>query len=286
MIKSISRVALVAALAMGSAASANHQWGTYHWSKGTGQLTVPVGDNVTAVWDSYLRVAIGGTGARDWNDSTAIESPVVAGATTARRCRAAAGRIEVCNLRYGNTGWLGVAGISISNGHITSGYTKLNDTYFDTAQYNTPAWRRLVTCQEIGHDYGLGHTDEAFGNANDGTCMDYTNAPAGGTLGGFNYGPSNEYPNQHDYDMLNTMYAHTHQATTNFGVREPGSAAAPPSSDRGLEGGNSMVDWGRAIDYDAEGRPHRFEKSEGGRKIITHVFWVPGFRPHGSRHED
>lgn len=284
MSKFVARVALAsfATLAIGSPALADHAWGTYHWSKGTGQLSVPVGDNVDSKWDSYLDVAVGGTDVNDWNDSSVIESPLVAGGTTARRCKAAAGRIEVCNLRYGNTGWLGVAGISISGGHITSGYTKLNDTYFDTAKYNTPAWRRLVMCQEIGHDYGLGHTDETFGNYNDGTCMDYTNAPAGGTLNGFNYGPSNEYVNQHDYDMLESIYAHTHQATTNFGEREVGKPAAP-GADLGIDGsGNSPADWGRAIGFDAEGRPNLFEKSEPGRKIITHVFWAIGEGPRGS----
>ena len=294
--KMITRIALVsvATLAIGSPALADHQWGTYHWNKGSGELDIPVGDNVTSVWDSYLQVAVGNKkdgsdvgSEKSWNDSTAIQSPLVNGGTTARRCKAAAGRIEVCNLTYGQTGWLGVAGISISAGHITSGYTKLNDTYFNTAKYNTPAWRRLVMCQEIGHDYGLDHTDEAFGNANDGTCMDYTNAPAGGTLNGFNYGLSNEYPNAHDYEMLESsaMYGSGHPHTgsaTNFAVREVGKEGASGASDGSLESGNSMADWGRAVDHDGEGRPHVFEKIEGGRKVITHVFWVPGFRPHGS----
>ena len=274
-----------------SPALANHQWGTYHWSKGGGELAVSVGDNVEPKWDIYLEVAVGnkkdGTdsgSAKSWNDSTVIQSPLVTGGTTARRCKAAAGRIEVCNLKYGQNGWLGLAGISISGGHITSGYTKLNDTYFDTAKYNTPAWRRLVMCQEIGHDYGLSHTDEAFENPNDGTCMDYTSDPDGTIANPDQL--SNEYPNDHDYFMLasDAMYGsgHPHTSATNFGVREFGKAA-PAASDAGIEGGNSPADWGRAIDYDGEGRPHIFEKSENGRTIITHVFWVPGYRPAGSR---
>lgn len=274
-----------AALLVGSPAFADHAWGTYHWSKGTGELTVPVGDNVDSNWDSYLRVAVGGTSVGDWNDSSAIQSPVVTGGTTARRCKAAAGRIEVCNLKYGNTGWLGVAGISISGGHITSGYTKLNDTYFNTAKYNTPAWRRLVMCQEIGHDYGLGHTNEIFDNYNDGTCMDYTNAPSGGVVGGFDYGPSNEYVNQHDYDQLESIYGHAHQTTTDFGEREPGKPAAS-GVDLGIEGGDSPADWGRAIGYDAQGRPNIFMKEQGGRKEITHVFWAIGEGPKGREHHD
>ena len=39
--------------------------------------------------------------------------------------------VRICNLAYGNTGWLGLASISLdSNGHIVKGYTKLDDTYF------------------------------------------------------------------------------------------------------------------------------------------------------------
>lgn len=289
MTKFLVRAALFscAAIAVGPAV-ANHPWNNYHWSKGTGALDIPIGDNVDSKWDLYLQRAMtggprvnGGVG-EGWNAAAEIESPIVAGGTTARRCTAAAGRIEVCNLRYGQNGWLGLAGISISGGHITSGYTKLNDSYFDTAAYNKQEWRMMVTCQEIGHDYGLTHTNETFNNYNDGTCMDYTNAPAGGIVGGFNYGPSNEYINQHDKDQLATNYAHSHQTTTNFGVREVGKPA-PAAPDGGIEGGNSPADWGRAIDYDGQGRPHIFEKSENGRKIITHVFWVPGYRPAGSR---
>ena len=52
---------------------------------------------------------------------------------------------------------------------------EVNDTYFNTAKYNTPVWRNLVMCQEVGHTLGLDHQDEIFDNVNLGTCMDYTN---------------------------------------------------------------------------------------------------------------
>jgi hypothetical protein len=144
-----------------------------------------------------------------WNASTVIESPWSFGSISQRRrCTSATGKIEVCNESYGQTGWLGIAGISLSGGHIVKGYTKLNDTYYATAQYNTPAWRRLVYCQEVGHNYGLAHQNEIFTNVNTGSCMDYTNAPAAGILGGVNYGLSNEYPNAHDYEQLLTIYNH------------------------------------------------------------------------------
>jgi hypothetical protein len=187
-----------AALLVGGQALANHAWNTYHWSRTTAEITPPVGDNVTSQWDSYLRTA-----ASDWNRSVYIQSPVVTGQSNARNCRPTAGRIEVCNSTYGNTGWLGIAQIWLTGGHISQGTTKLNDSYFNTAQYNTPSWRALVACQEIGHNYGLGHQDENFATDSTNSCMDYTNLPAG-----------NEHPDAHDYQQLETIYAHSHSTST------------------------------------------------------------------------
>src|SRR4029450_6362799 len=130
----------------------------------------------------------------DWKGSMVMNLAKVDGPTRARQCRPTAGRIEVCNERYGNTGWLGIAQIWLDGLHITQAIPKLNDTYFNTQPYNKPEWRRLVTCQEVAHDFGLDHQDENFDNPNLGSCMDYTGNPLGP--------PSNEHPNQHDYAEL------------------------------------------------------------------------------------
>ena len=115
-------------------------------------------------------------------------------------CKPTVGRIEVCNGNYGNNGWLGIAQIWITGGvHITQATTKLNDTYFNTPTYNTPAWRQLVVCQEVGHNFGLGHQDENFDNVNLNTCMDYTSDPA-----------SNQHPNNHDYWQLDHDLSEPH----------------------------------------------------------------------------
>lgn len=297
MSKFVLRAALLscAAIAAGPA-SAEHAWNNYHWQKGSGELAVRVGDNVSAKWDDYLRQAMnggprvgsGGNG-EGWNASSVIWSEIVAGTTNPRNCKAIAGTIQVCNARYGFTGWLGIAQIWLSGGHIVQGITKLNDNYFDTATYNKPEWRMLVTCQEIGHDYGLGHTDETFDNYNDGTCMDYTNAPAGGTVGGKNYGPSNEYINQHDEDQLEAIYGHAHAAATNFGIREVGKAPQQDAfSDNGI-GGDSPASWGAAVSRDGQGRPDIFVADLGnGKKRVTHVFWAVGEGPRGQQdhHEE
>jgi hypothetical protein len=181
-------------LALAMPAFATHAWSTYHWKRTTSQLTVSVGDNVSS-HDT-------GAGRRgDWVQAMVIQSPLVPGSTNPKNCRAVAGTIQVCNNKYGNNGWLGIASISLSGGHIVQGTTKLNDTYFNTPTYNTPTWRALVTCQEVGHDYGLGHQDEDFSTDNTNSCMDYTSIPAG-----------NEHPDAHDYQQLLDIYDHLESA--------------------------------------------------------------------------
>lgn len=267
------------AVVVGSSAMAHHRWSTYHWARTSDKIRPPVGNNVSLVWKPYLDLAIDGkpTGEPGWNDVVGnfpayIESTIVAGGTSPKNCKPVIDRIEVCSSAYGRTGWLGVAQIWLSNGHITQAITKLNDTYFKAgSQYDTPAWRSLVMCQELGHDYGLGHNDETFQNYNNGTCMDYTNAPQGGVVSGFDYGPHNMYPNAHDFEELHAIYQHTNDGGTQTATK---SEAA---------GGDTPSEWGRAIDFRTDGRPHVFEKiTPTGARMITHVFWAHGEgpRPH------
>jgi hypothetical protein len=232
-----------------SSPSADHAWGNYHWARTANPFTLDLGDNVTAVWDASLRTA-----SADWNQSTILDTVVDTGQARNKQCRPQAGRVEVCNAAYGNNGWLGIAQIWASGSHITQGSVKMNDTYFNTAQYNTPAWRALVVCQEIGHTFGLDHQDETFNNANLGTCMDYTNNPN-----------TNQHPNAHDYEELETIYAHL-DSTTTVGAEVPrgnGVDLDVPS------------EWGRLMRTHKGGRAQTFERDFGnGRKVITFVIWA------------
>jgi hypothetical protein len=253
----LSAAVLLPAVLLAAPLLASHAWNDYHWKRTTAQLAIPVGDNVDANWDSYLTTAVD-----DWNVSTVIQSTKVAGTTNPKNCRAVRGTIQVCNGRYGNTGWLGIATISLSGGHITQGTSKLNDTYFSTPQYNTPSWKALVMCQEYGHDYGLGHQDEDFSTDGTNSCMDYTSQPA-----------NNEHPDAHDYEQLEIIYAHS----------EIG-AALPPGGNASIavDPGDTPAAWGRAIHADAQGRPDMFERIDGpGQKTITHVFWTLDHDPRG-----
>jgi hypothetical protein len=277
MISKILRAALLAGVALAGATPtmANNAWGNYHWAKTGSTLPLKVNTAVTSQWTSYVGFAI----TTDWNGRSLLRltNQSAPGGTSAKRCSPITGQVLVCNDSYGNRGWLGIASITAdASSHITSGTTKLNDSYFNTAQYNKPEWRAMVACQEIGHDFGLGHQDEAFGNVNLGSCMDYTNAPQGGVVGGFNYGPSKEHPNTHDTDELNIIYGHadgytTSTAATNFGVRQVGKAVpqALPAA------GETRAEWGTATHRDGKGRPDMFSRSlPGGGKQLTHVFWA------------
>lgn len=230
-------------------AGATHAWGNYHWARTANPFTVKLGDNVSSAWDASL------TGASsDWSQSTVLDTTVVPGNDIGKekRCPATSGRVEVCNAKYGQNGWLGVAQIWANGDHITQGTVKLNDTYFNMATYNTPAWRNLVTCQEVGHTFGLDHQDENFTNANLGTCMDYTNNPS-----------TNQHPNKHDYDELAIIYSHL-DSTSTVGAMPAGFANADM---------HAIENWGKKVDDN--GKAALFVRDFGnGYQIFTFVIWA------------
>lgn len=230
-------------------AQANHAWGSYHWARTANPFTLKLGDNLTSAWKPYLTSA-----SSDWNKSAVLDTTIVSGQSN-NNCRATTGRVEVCNRTYGNNGWLGIASISVTGGvHISSGTVKLNDTYFNTAQYNTPSWRQLVTCQEVGHTFGLNHQDENFDNPNLGTCMDYTSSP--------DAAPNNLHPNQHDYDQLAAIYSHLDSSTT------------VGQSTTVREVGNSKASWGKRVARSGKGSDVYVRDFGNGDKVITFVVWA------------
>ncbi len=242
-------IALATAMVPGTA-QANHSWNNYHWARTANPFNLKLGDNVDSNWDSYLA-----TTSSDWTQSTVLNTAIVPGSTTGKRCAATTGRVEVCNAAYGQRGWLGIASINISGSHITQGTVKVNDTYYSTAKYNTPAWRNLVMCQEVGHTLGLDHQDENFDNTPLGTCMDYSNDPV-----------PNQHPNQHDYNQLVAIYSHL-DSTTTVGQ------AAPTGSGRAT--GNSPKSWGDQVEGSRARGHSTYVRNDGnGSYIITFVTWA------------
>ena len=241
----VTALVAMAVSALPSLVLGSHSWGGYHWARTSNPFTLKVGDNVGSAWDSVLNTTIS-----DWTASTVLNLAKVTGTAKGKNCRPSAGRVEVCNRAYGNNGWLGVAQIWVSGGvHITQGSVRLNDTYFNTATYNTTAWRNLVSCQEVGHTLGLDHQDENFDNANLGTCMDYTSNPG-----------TNQHPNNHDYAELVDIYGHL-DSTTTVGSAVNGAAAA--------------TGWGRLVSSSASSHSSIYRLELGnGHSVLTHVIWA------------
>jgi len=177
-------------------ASASHSWANYHWGRTSQDFPLQVIDSNTPDWDGELAQTLG-----DWSKSTAFNLSVTGyddSSRTRKLCRAVSGKIRSCNASYGNNGWLGLASINISGDHITQGTAKMNDSY--SAQFAVQTERDHVMCQEIGHLFGLGHTSEDGSTQN--TCMDYSQSS------------TSTRPNQHDYDMLTSKYAHLDSVNT------------------------------------------------------------------------
>lgn len=260
-VKTAGLVALAAVVVTGTVAYASHSWGNYHWARQSNPFTLKVVDSVTSAWDSSLDTANA-----DWSTSSFLNLTKENGSTSStdrRQCKPVAGKIRTCNYTYGNNGWLGLAQIWVSGNHITKSVTKVNDTYFNTSTFNTSPWRSLVMCQEIAHDFGLGHQDEDFSNPNLGTCMDYTGDPDGTLKNQL----SNEHPNQHDYDQLETIYTHLDSITTVGQIRPQGKGNHDDAAD--VDG------WGKSIRKDEKGKTSLYEDDLGkGDKVFTFILWV------------
>lgn len=239
-------------------AFANHAWGTYHWARTSNPFSIKIIDSNTPDWDDNLSAAN-----TDWNQSTVMNNVIEAGSDTSntrKRCPKETGKIRSCNAAYGFNGWLGLASISISGGHISSGTSKMNDSYLASSSYNETN-RQHVMCQEIGHDFGLGHQDESGADLN--TCMDYANAL------------DNPKPNAHDYAQLETIYAHLDSTTTIASIFDVSTMSASRPQTLG-EILNDAGQWGVPVRFDSKGRPNQFimPTHEDGFEL-THVFWAP-----------
>lgn len=257
-IKTAILASFVLFIAAGALVYAEHSWGNYHWARSANPFTLKLGDNVSTAWDVYLAEA-----SNDWSQSLVLDTAIVPGGTNARRCRPTSGRAEVCNYKYGFNGWLGVASIWVSGSHIIKGTVKVNDSYFDTPTYNTPAWRRFVMCQEVGHEFGLNHQNENFSDPNLGTCMDYTNDPSGALKGQL----SNEHPNTHDYEQLQTIYGHSDSTSITTQRRNRHSDNDEQSDDWSE---NSEV-----LQRDSKGRTSLYVRDFGNNeKAFTFIIWA------------
>jgi hypothetical protein len=233
-----------------------------------------------ALWDQGVRLRGWSNTAPPpvWNQAekgpVKLTIPSAKGTSDRKTCKPKPGVILVCNYTYGQKGWSGLAQIWLSNGYISQATAKLNDTYFTEAYYQNAAYyagfanpteavkadRLLVACQEIAHGFAADHDDEAFGNTNTGTCMDYGNSPK-----------YDEHPRFADYATLKRMYC----------ASGCGDAPAPPTSVDTVAAGSEVENdpryWGEVVHYDSKGRPSHYRKNLGnGQSVETFVIYARG----------
>lgn len=116
-----------------------HNWGCWRQPN----RTVPVYN--TASLRSQAAAAIS-----EWNNDTVLSLP----------SRSSHTEISVFDGSYGNTGWAGLASIESASGcSILHGHARVNRSY----SYTSNGYRGIF-CQEVGHLFGLDHS-------NDGGCM-------------------------------------------------------------------------------------------------------------------
>ena len=240
-------------------ASANHSWGGYHWARTSNPFTVKLVDNLsTASWKAHLAAASSHPTENDWSDASVMDTTVVSGSPN-KRCAMRAGTVQVCNSKYGNNGWLGLATIYLTGGtHITQASAKMNDTYFNTSYYNNPNEKLHVMCQEVGHGFGLGHTSEDGSSQN--TCMDYfSNTGVNATS------TTSTRPHQHDYDTLAGIYSHTNDGLTTL--------ASAASTSPGMAGRADAKPY-RTTRHDHGRHTEIVEDFADGSTRITDVIWA------------
>lgn len=144
------------------------------YTKGEGGLTLTLWNALDSTWtDEYIEAV------DDWNNWCDVKVLDLSSKEVAidRECTQETGIMKVCNGNYGETGWLGINQVAKyqNSGIIISSIAKMNEHYLLNADYD----ERLYTmCHELGHGFGLPHTDENFNNKDQGNCLDYTNTPS------------------------------------------------------------------------------------------------------------
>ena len=157
-------------------------------SEGSGGLEVEFLNALDSSWQVEFQLGIA-----DWDygnpDALTLSSTQIDIET---KCSHVEGKVKVCNGDYGSTNWRGLCEVlQDRDGFITSANVRMNEFYLASE----PEARQYSMCHELGHSFGLPHSDEDFENEDLGNCMDYT----------FNW-DINKHPDETNYSYLSNLY--------------------------------------------------------------------------------
>jgi hypothetical protein len=164
----------------------------YEWvgTNGNGGLTLELLNALDSSWQTFFEQAVS-----DWDSGTpdALTLTTVT-STPEYECEQVEGVMKVCNGDYGDTGWRGINELILtSQDKIVSSIAKMNEFYLTSTTSDID--KQYTMCHEIGHGFGLPHTDENFMNSPLGDCLDYSNSVT-----------NNQKPGQVNYDKLVAAY--------------------------------------------------------------------------------
>lgn len=155
-------------------------------------LTLELRNALDPEWHSYFDESV-----VDWDSGTpdALTLKTSIASSPLPECPEdqAEGIMLVCNDDYGETDWKGINKVLLLNGWIIASMARMNDRFFSSG--GDEAKRLYTMCHEIGHGFGLPHTDEVFWNRALGNCLDYTTQYE-----------TNKRPDTGNYEFLEALY--------------------------------------------------------------------------------
>ncbi|GKY93702.1 hypothetical protein MPSEU_000337400 [Mayamaea pseudoterrestris] len=183
------------------------------WPNSNSGLEMTMQFAADAKWYKYFVNAVA-----DWNNSSSL-SLTMENVTVDPDCTPVDGVIKFCNKDWGDTGWNGINyAMTDSDGYIVSSVANMNEYYLKWSVFGD-AQKQYVACHEIGHGFGLPHSDENFYNRDQGTCMDYSINPR-----------ANMHPNGDNYDYLYALYGSFDDSSTTAPTVSPSAfATAAPT---------------------------------------------------------
>lgn len=216
------------------------------WKNDGSGLDLTLINALDAAWNDYFYKAVS-----DWDagnpDSLNLKTEL---GTPDFDCTPQPGYIKVCNGDYGPTNWRGINKVLLERGeNIYASSARMNEFYFSGEDVFQ---RQYTMCHEIGHGFGLPHSDENFYNKDLGNCMDYTNQPE-----------NNMSPNEQNYKFLADLYGSLDGSYIQSGnmtiessvVVAPSDPSTDPPCNENCHGGKARPD----------------HKDEGGRMLRSRV---------------
>jgi hypothetical protein len=217
-------------------------------SSGSGGLQLELVNALSSEWYQFFDAAV-----LDWDngspDSLTLQTSVASAPMPDCPDDQADGIMLVCNDDYGETDWKGINKVLMQSGYIIASTARMNDHFFNADSEENK--RRYTMCHEIGHGFGLPHTDETFWNRDLGNCLDYTTRYEGNmkpdtgnyqflaALYGLVSGGSYDYPNTTDTKGTSDSGGGQQQTTTTSGSSGGTDDGTPTISDE-VPGGDNI----------------------------------------------